>query len=369
MEGCCKQLCQKRDRGTMKKFTENISEAEVEDALISNLDILKEMFDLDKDIRLITRQLRLIDGKRRLDILLAVGDEIFLIELKVAPFHRDYVKQILTYKEELEELQKEKNLVGGEIIPVLLVTSFKAQDFIICKESGVRIYKYSPLDILTKYYERVANIAKFMKIRPVDLGVFNIGLINRVMKGLENGFTTVKEIAEFSHLSVRSVTHHLKFSVELGIVTQRKNSYYLTDLGLDYLSLGDESLTRDELSEEQAMLLRDYIAKDPFSSPIVFGIYTIVESTFFLARNNYPVDFEELKHFFLKTSGKKYEWKASKSLSTATYTYLNYAVKLGLLGKIGKQIVITPAGFRFILMLQLYKSIEMVGSLVPESNI
>jgi hypothetical protein len=63
---------------------------------------------------------------------------------------------------------------------------------------------------------------------------------------------------------------------------------------------------------------------------------------------------EELKDYFLKTSGKKHEWQAQKSLSTATYTYLNYAVKLGLLGKIGKHVVITPAGFRFILMLQLH---------------
>lgn len=352
----------------MKRILENIRESEVEDALVANLDIFKAMLGIDKEVRLITRQLRLIDGKKRLDLLLAVGDEIFLIELKADSFDKDHIKQILTYKEELKKLQQEKNLIRGEIIAVLLVTNFKEQDRQICEENGIRLYKYSPIDILTKYYEKVASIAKFMEIRPVDLGVFNIGLINRVIKGLENGFTTLKEIAEFSHLSVRSVAHHLKFSIELGMVTQRKNRYYLTDLGLNYLSLEDESLTRDELSEEQAMLLREHIAKDPFSSPIVFGIYTIVESTFFLARNNYPVDFDELKGFFLKTSGKKHEWQAPKSLSTATYTYLNYATKLGLLGKIGKQIVITPAGFRFILMLQLYKSIEMVESLAPEAN-
>jgi hypothetical protein len=291
-----------------------------------------------------------------------------LIELKTDSFNEEHIKQILAYKEELGKLQQEKNLIGGNIIPVLLVTGFNRQDFEVCEENGIRIYKYSPVDILTKYYEKVASIAKFMKIRPIDLGVFNIGLINRVLKGLENGLPTLKMISEFSQLSVRSVTHHLKFAIELGLVTQRKNRYYLTDIGLDYVSLEDESLTRDELSTEQAMLIRDYIAKDPFYSPIVFGIYTIVESTFFLVRNNYPVDFEELKGFFLKMSGKKHEWQATKSLSTATYTYLNYAIRLGLLGKIGKQIVITPAGFKFILMLQLHKSIEMVESLAPEAN-
>jgi len=350
----------------MKKVSENIRESEVEDALIAYLDILKEILNVDKEVRLITRQLRLIEGKKRLDILLAVGDEIFLIELKTEPFHIDYIKQILTYKEELEKLQQEKKLIGGMIVPVLLVTNFKEKDLKTCEEGGIKIYNYSPIDILTKYYDKVASIAKFMKIRPKDLGVFNIGLINRVMKGLENGLTTLKELSEFSQLSSRSIDHHLKFAAEFGLVTQRKNRFYLTDLGLEYISLEDESPTRDELSAEQAILLRNYIAKDPFSSPIVFGIYTIVESMFFLARNNYPVDLEELKGFFLKTSGKKHEWQTPKSLSTATYTYLNYAIKLGLLGKIGKQIVITPAGFRFILMLQLHKSIEMVETLASE---
>jgi len=352
----------------MKKFAENIREAEVEDAIVTYLDILKEILATENEIRLIVRQLRLIEGEKRLDILLAVGDEIFLIELKVGSFHIDFIEQIITYRKELEKLQQEKKLIGGKIIPVLLVTNFREEDLRTCKESGVRIYKYSPVDILTKYYDRVASIAKFMKIRPIDLGVFNIGLINRVMKGLENGLSTLKDISEFSQLSSRSVIHHLKFAIEFGLAAQRKNRYYLTDLGLKYISLDDALLTKDDLSEGQTILLREYIAKDPFSSPIVFGIYTIVESMFFLSRNNYPVNLDELKDFFMKTSGKRHEWHAPKTQSTATYTYLNYAIKLGLLGKIGKQIVITPAGFRFILMLQLHKSIEMVETLTTEQG-
>jgi hypothetical protein len=352
----------------MKKVSENIRESEVEDALVTYLDILKEILNIDKEVRLVTRQLRLVEGKKRLDILLAVGDEIFLIELKTELFHINHIKQILTYKEELEKLQQEKKLIRGEIIPVLLVTNFKEKDLKICEDNGVKIYNYSPIYILTKYYDKVASIAKFMKIRPKDLGVFNIGLINRVIKGLENGLTTVKELSLFSQLSIKSIDHHLQFATEFGLVTRQKNRFHLTNLGLEYISLEYEPLANDDLSTEQATLLRNYIAKDPFSSSTVFGIYTIVESMFFLARNNYPVDLEELKGFFLKASGKQHEWKAPKSLSTATYTYLNYAIKLGLLGKTGKQIVITPSGFRFILMLQLHKSIEMVETLAQGPN-
>lgn len=92
-----------------------------------------------------------------------------------------------------------------------------------------------------------------------------------------------------------------------------------------------------------------------------------MDSAFLLSRNKYPIELEDLRKMFQTVSGKVSEWRAQKSLSTATYTFLNFAMDLELLGKIGKQIVIAPAGFRFILMLQLHKSIKMIDSLT--SNI
>lgn len=71
----------------MKKVIEKIRESEVEDAIITYLDILEELLVIDKEIRLMARKLRLTDGKRRLDILITVGDEIFLLELKTEQFH------------------------------------------------------------------------------------------------------------------------------------------------------------------------------------------------------------------------------------------------------------------------------------------
>ncbi len=352
----------------MKSRSENIRESEVEDALLAQLDILRELLDVGQGIRLIARQLRLIDGQRRLDILLAAGGEIVLVELKTEPFHLDHLQQILNYKEKLEGLQQERQLIAGTIVPILLVTGFSRTDADACHQMGVRVCSYSPLQVLTKYYDRLASVANFMRVRPKDLGVFNIGLINRVIGGLENGLTTVAELSVSTQLSGKSMAHHLEFACEFGLVTRRRDRFFLTDLGLEYASYKDTMLTDTDLSSEQATLLRSHIARDPFSSPIVFGIYTIVESMFFLARNSYPVDLEELKGFFLRAAGKKNDWQAPKSLSTATYTYLNYASKLGLLAKIGKQVVITPAGFRFILMLQLYKSIEMVGTLASQSE-
>jgi hypothetical protein len=65
---------------------------------------------------------------------------------------------------------------------------------------------------------------------------------------------------------------------------------------------------------------------------------------------------------FTTLAGKEAEWSAPRARDTATYTFLNFAIDLGLLGKVGKQIVLTPAGFRFIIALQLHKSIEMIES-------
>jgi hypothetical protein len=249
----------------MRQLSENIREAEVEDALVANIGIFNEILTLGGEVRLISRQLRLINGRRRLDILLLYQDQILLVELKAGPFQPEHVDQILIYRNELERLQQDKNLISGVITPIILVTAFREADLEACTKNGVRLHRYSPAEVLTKYYERLSSVASFMRLRPVDLGVFNIALINRVMQALENGLINQKEICEFSKLSAKSVANHLRFAGELGLAARRDKRYYLTDLGLKYVSLREESVPGDALSDEQATLLREYIAKDPKS--------------------------------------------------------------------------------------------------------
>lgn len=147
------------------------------------------------------------------------------------------------------------------------------------------------------------------------------------------------------------------------MVRQRHDKFFLTDLGDKYIQYAPIGALKNEISAQQADIWKQYIAKDPFSSHVVFGIYVIVESAFHLARNSYPIQLDDLRTMFRTMGGKNTQWRAYKSLRTATSTFLNFAIDMGLLGKIGEQIVITPAGFQFILMLQLHKSIEMVESL------
>jgi hypothetical protein len=58
---------------------------------------------------------------------------------------------------------------------------------------------------------------------------------------------------------------------------------------------------------------------------------------------------------------------ASREIVEHCYLYiLNFAIDLELLGKIGQQIVITPAGFRFILMLQCIKALKLIESMTTK---
>lgn len=345
------------------KRENNISESQIEDALVANLVFLAKMLKLPADIKLIARQLRLKFGEEQVDLLLSSGKNLCLVELKVVGFSEDWLKQVISYHDELINLQNAGELVSGKILCFLLITDAKETDIKIAKQSGVDVIVYQPIDVLKKYYENLAAVAPFLKIKPNDYGVFNLGLITRALLQLSEGITKQENIAEKTQLSKQSIHNHLKVAKEFDLVRERDKHYFLTDIGDQYVQSCNKDILIDQLNEKQIEILKNFVADDPFYSSTVFGIYSIVESAFLLSRNSYPVELINLQKMFQAVAGKVNEWRASKSLSTATYTFLNFAIDLELLGKMGKKIVITPAGFRFILMLQLHKSIEMIESL------
>jgi len=338
-------------------------ESQVEDALVTNLVFLSKMLKLPPDIKMITRQLRLKSGEARIDLLLSSGKNLCLIELKVVKFSEEWLKQIISYRDELIHLQNAGELVAGNILCFLLVTDAKERDIELAKQNNIELVVYVPLDVLKNYYDNLSAVVPFLKIKPNDYGVFNLGLINRALVHLSKGENKQDEIAIKTKLSKQSIHNHLKVAKEFGLVRERDKIYFLTDMGNQYVQSRSKDALIDKLNEKQIEILKHFAAKDPFYSPTVFGIYSIVESAFLRSRNSYPIKLSDLRDMFKKVSGKVNEWQAEKSLSTATYTFLNFAIDLELLGKVGQQIVITPAGFRFILMLQLHKSIEMIESL------
>jgi DNA-binding transcriptional ArsR family regulator len=344
------------------KVQDKIRESEVEEALASNLSIITSLLGLKSEPKLLTRQLHL-NAESRIDLLLLSGRQLVLVELKVTRYYAEHKEQILRYRREIENLQNQGELPPGQVNCYLMVTSCLPAHLSECQREGVTLIRYSPETVLSSHYQNLLKSTPFLRVKPNDYGVFSLGLIDRTLIQVQSGETTESSISKNIGLSLNTVRNHLKTATELGLVRKRDHKYFLTDLGDNYTSLGNKGKLQDQISERQAELLRQYIAKAPFSSSIVFGIYAVVETTFLLARNTYPVEFKTLAEHFTTISGKVFEWKQAKSKSTATYTFLNFAIDLGLLGKLGTNVVITPSGFRFILMLQLYKSIEMIDSL------
>jgi hypothetical protein len=175
---------------------------------------------------------------------------------------------------------------------------------------------------------------------------------------------TKKALANKTALSESTVGSYLRFAEEMQLVAKRsRNEYTLTELGKKYVWNRDPKAPEDHISEEQAGVMQDFIIKDPFASRAIYGIYTIVESVFTLSKNTYPVPLDLVINYFRESSGKFFEWSSKKAALDGTKMYSNYATELGLIGQIGDKFYITPNGVRFILLLQLHKTIKTVDAL------
>ena len=89
----------------------------------------------------------------------------------------------------------------------------------------------------------------------------------------------------------------------------------------------------------------------------------MVETVFTLSKNTYPVPLDMVMNYFRESSGKHFEWSTEKTILDGSKMYTNYAIELGLIGRIGDKFYITPDGIRFILLLQLHKTIKVIDAL------
>lgn len=337
-----------------------IRESQIEDVLATYPEVAQRLVGSQQEMRLIARQMSLRSG--RLDLLFSAGTRLLLLELKVEPFKPDFVSQVKSYAQDLLDLQRVGALIGAPIDSLLLCPQFTSSQEQLCLAEGVTPVSYSPEDVLLAFYGHVGSLATFISLRPSDHGLWNIHLIHRVLYSLST-HDNIPSLAKVTGLSSRTVGNHLRFGEELQLVRRDGRRYQLTETGEAYVAARDPELPPDFTSEQQTQALRDFIVKDPFGSPTIFGIYTMVEAVFTLSRNSYPVPWETLTAYFRETSGKRFEWSATKTEYHGTRMYSNFAIELGLLGRIGHNLYLTPDGLRFILLLQLHKSIKMIDAL------
>lgn len=337
-----------------------VRESQIEDVLATYPEVTQRLLGSPQELRLLARQMPLRSG--RLDLLFSAGTRLLLLELKVEPFRPEFLSQVKFYAQALLDLQVAGDLIAAPIDSLLLCTRFTPSDEQLCLAEGVAPVSYSPDDVLLAFYNRLSSVAAFISLRPSDHGLWNIHLIHRVLYSLPS-HDTIPSLAKDIGLSSRTVANHLRFAEELQLVRRDKRHYRLTELGDFYVAARIPGLPASFTSELQTEILRNFIVKDPFASPTIFGIYTMVEAVFTLARNSYPVPWETLTRYFREASGKRFEWSASKTEYHGTRMYSNFAVELGLLGRIGHNLYLTPDGLRFILLLQLHKSIKMIDAL------
>jgi hypothetical protein len=336
-----------------------LSEKTIEDILSADKTILSEILGYNlAGLSLIARQKTLNSGE--LDLLCMYDDALVLVELKVVPFYPQIIGQLNGYYKDLQDLQKQNKLINAPIQKIILATSCSPADIKQCEQESIRVCTYKPEQVLAKYFENFKELSYFLTMQSGDYGVVRLGLLCTTLRLLGEGKTQA-QLCLSEGKSIQTIKNRLSVAVLLGLVSKYRGEYFLTELGESFVSFGELNLT-DRLTDEQSNLLSDFVKESPFYSQITYTILSFLETVFILAKSSYPVDKDNAQQFFVKTVGKEQTWRTPKARSTATYIFSNYACDLQFLAMIGNQFYITPKGIQAILLLQLNRSIKLIGS-------
>jgi hypothetical protein len=338
-----------------------IRETQIEDILISSPALMKETLKLDEEPRFIGRQIIVPSG--RLDMLYAYQKDLFLIELKVATFQKKFISQVINYRNDLQLFQQQGKLIQGYIQPFLLLPEISNSNQRAAEAEGVLCKEYNPETILEYFYsEKLKPISFFAEKKPIDIGIWNIHLINKFIYSIEHA-NSIKELQHIVGGSPKTLYNKMKFADELGLLNwDLKNDYIaLSEIGKRYVAAKDVYFG-DTLSEGQAKILRVQVVENPYNSSVILGIASMVECVFALSKTSYPVSLIQLENYFTIYSGKTYDWQTEKSQKHGAKMYSNYATDLGLMAKTENNVYLTPDGFKFIVQLQLHKSLKLMNN-------
>jgi len=339
-----------------------VRESQVEDVLATYPDIAKDILGVSEELTLLGRQ-KVLPSGQKIDLLFVADSRLKLVELKVEKCVSNFIYQVRDYRTELIELQNDNKLVAGDIDAFLLSPEIDQEQSDLCESEGIIPLEYLPQDVLDAFFARLRNFANFITLKPADHGLWHLNLSNRLLYALTEKMSK-NELSVITALSVSTVSSYLRLVSDLNLVEITDDKKYrLSDLGKKYVWGKDTKAPIEFISDEQAKTLQDFIIKDPFASRTTFGIYTIVEVIFTLSKNTHPVPLNIVMDYFRKSSGKYFEWSTDKTIADGTKMYSNYATELGLIGRVGDKFYIAPDGIRFVLLLQLHKSIKMVDAL------
>ncbi|MDR2193442.1 MAG: hypothetical protein LBP19_03110 [Treponema sp.] len=324
---------------------------------------MKETLQVEKEPRFIGRQIIVPSG--RLDMLYAYQKDLLLIELKVAAFQKKFIRQVVNYRNDLQLFQQQGKLIQGSIQPFLLLPEISDANQKAAESEGVFCKKYDPETILQYFYrEKLKPISSFVEKKPVDIGIWNIHLIHTGIYSIERTHS-IKDLRTIIGGSPKTLYNKIKFADELGLVQWSPNNDYiaLSERGAQYAAAKDAYFD-NALSEEQVAILKTHVVENPYYSSVTLGIASMVECVFELSKTSYPVSLGQLEQYFTLYSGKIYDWQTEKAQKHGARMYSNYAIDLGLMARTEKNIYLTPDGFKFVVQLQLHKSLKLINNLM-----
>ncbi|RKZ30544.1 hypothetical protein DRQ36_05150 [bacterium] len=335
-----------------------VRESQIETVLVSTPALSRQILGLTDEPRILARQMILPSG--RLDLLYTYRKNLLLVELKVVPFRKAFLTQVLNYKSDLTDLQTQGRLIQGEIQPFLACIRSTEHQRKAASSRGITCVNYDPAQVLHVFYSNLKPIAFFTQTKPIDIGIWNIHLIHEMLY-LLGATNSVKTLQNRISISSRTLYNKIRFATELRLVNWEPNQdeISLSNLGEQYVNRKDIDLP-ERLSEGQVSLLRGFIVKNPYESPVILGIASVVEAVFTLSKNTYPVPMHHLIEYFTYHAGKYFDWQTPKAKYSATRMYSNYAIDLGLIAKSGETVYLTPDGFRFTMQMQLHKGLKMI---------
>lgn len=187
-----------------------VRESQVEDILVSAPILTKRILSLEQDPRLLSRQMLIPSG--RLDLLYAHRTELLLVELKVVPFKKRFVRQLCTYADDLRNLQQRGELLQGKISPYLLVTHATPSQCEAALANEIVCRPYDPEEILRYFYSNLKPIALFTETKPIDIGIWNIHLVHNLLYAVQSGLNSVKELRKQITISPRTLYNKIRFS-------------------------------------------------------------------------------------------------------------------------------------------------------------
>jgi hypothetical protein len=338
-----------------------IREAQIEDILVNAPALTKKILNLDEDPRLVARQMILPSG--RLDMLYAYRSQFLLLELKVDSFQARFIDQVLGYQKDLLKFQESGRLLRGDIQPYLLCPTFTEGNKRLAIHSNITCVSYKPEEVLDYFHQNLRPIALFAALKPIDIGIWNLHLIHRVLYAIKSS-NKVRDLQNTLGGSSRTLYNKIRFAHEFHLVQWQPGADFvdLSDLGKQYVAAQNPAFG-ERVSEEQASILRRLVVQNPFGSSVILGIASIVEATFTLSKTLYPVPLDRLADYFTQQSGKAFDWQTDKAKYSGTRMYSNYAVDLGLLAKTDRSVYLTPAGYKFTVQMELHRSLRLVDTL------